>query len=229
MIISFAGLKGGCGKTTLALCTATELAKRDQKVLIIDADPQATLSEWRELAGESSPVTLLAMPRPYIHNPGQLDVLAKNFDHVVIDCPASLGDITRSALMASDVVMLPLGPSPADYWTAVEAVGFVRGTQMVNRDLKGALVITRKIPGTKQGKNARNKLSEIDFEILNQEVTMRVDYSACMEVGKGVSQYSPKSAAAVEVRNLVDEIIKRSESETFLLKSEQVVSSQISA
>ncbi|WJG71326.1 ParA family protein [Spiroplasma ixodetis] len=43
-MISFAVKKGGVGKTTLCKNIAYKLALKNKKILLIDLDPQATLS-----------------------------------------------------------------------------------------------------------------------------------------------------------------------------------------
>lgn len=45
-IVSFFNVKGGVGKTTLTILTAINLSKNNNKVLIIDADTQANLTQF---------------------------------------------------------------------------------------------------------------------------------------------------------------------------------------
>ena len=45
-IVSFFNVKGGVGKTTLTILTAIKLSKQGNKILIIDADTQANLTQF---------------------------------------------------------------------------------------------------------------------------------------------------------------------------------------
>lgn len=64
MIISFANQKGGVAKTTSSFNVAACLAKRGHKILMIDLDPQASL-------------TIYAGLEPYEHELSIVDVLKK--------------------------------------------------------------------------------------------------------------------------------------------------------
>ncbi|MBY7705227.1 ParA family protein [Vibrio harveyi] len=44
-VISFGGLKGGVGKTTLNLNVAGALAKQGKRILVMDFDPQGSITQ----------------------------------------------------------------------------------------------------------------------------------------------------------------------------------------
>ena len=52
---------------------------------------------------------MIGLPRPVLHR--EVPTLAAGYDHVIIDGPPQVADVTRSAIMASDVVMIPVQPS----------------------------------------------------------------------------------------------------------------------
>ncbi len=75
-----------------------------------------------------------------------------------------------------------------------------------NPDLNVKLLINRKIPGTRVGRQARQKLGIFDMDILDTELCQRVAYIDAMTSGVSVMQYAPGSKAASEIENLCEEV-----------------------
>jgi len=207
MIITFAGQKGGSGKSTAAMAVAAESHARGLRVLLVDADHQGSLRTWADLATEQgrNVPTVVAMGAS-MYRPEQLPRLAQGFDLVVIDCPPRHDDIQRAALMVADVVVLPCGPSPLDAWSLVEGLDLVRKAQQLRPELLAVVLLTRRIARTSLGAGAREALEGSGLPVLASELGYRVAYQEAPAAGLGVTAYEPRGQAAEEVRALVVEL-----------------------
>ena len=70
----------------------------------------------------------------------RLSAIAKNYDHVVIDGPPRVSDLARSAIIAADLVLIPVQPSPYDVWAAQEIVNLVNEASVYKENLKSVLL-----------------------------------------------------------------------------------------
>lgn len=116
MILTVTNFKGGSSKTTTAAFLAHALAEQGRRVLVIDADPQASITEWAELAEWDIPVRGMATPR--LHVPGiGVDRELANCDDIVIDTPPSEKErgIAESATRAATHVVVPCAPTSHEY------------------------------------------------------------------------------------------------------------------
>jgi chromosome partitioning protein len=206
-IVAFCGQKGGTGKTTTATCVAAEFVERGRRVLLVDADPQASARTWAEVATEAGhPAPVVVAMGAQMHKPGQLEDLVRGYDITVVDCPPSNGDVQRSALMACDLAIIPSGPSAFDAWALAESVELAMKAQALRPELVVVSLITRKGVGTAIGAGARSALAKAGIRVLRSELCARVAYQEAPAAGLGVAQYVPREPAALEIRALVDEI-----------------------
>ena len=104
MIISFLNQKGGVGKTTLSINVAGYLANQGHKVLLIDADKQASSSTWASLREEPT-FQVVNLARSNMAK--EAIAMAADYDHTIIDGPPHAEEIARSCIIASDYVVLP--------------------------------------------------------------------------------------------------------------------------
>jgi chromosome partitioning protein len=203
MIISFVNQKGGVGKTTTAINLAASLKRRNNKLLFIDADPQGSAVHWHAVENNNA-FEILHHPDPV--NRQDIEELSQNYDYVVIDAPPAIGDITKSILAVSELSIIPLSPSSLDIWSCKGTLEMIEEVQPENPDMDVKLLINRKIPGTRVGREARASLDVFDMDILDSELCQRVAYIDAMTSGVSVMQYAPKSKAADEIEQLCDEI-----------------------
>jgi len=129
MIISTVNQKGGVGKTTVAINLADVLARTDSSALLIDADPQKSVMSWNGRPGE------IAFDIQHLSGREVVRSTRKNrrhFDYIIIDSPPILNDTTSSILDETDLVVIPVGPSPLDIWSVKETIAFIQRTQISN-------------------------------------------------------------------------------------------------
>ena len=203
MIISFVNQKGGVGKTTSAINIAASLKRRNYKIGFVDADPQGSATHWHAVE-DNNAFEVLHHPEPI--SKSEIDELSQNYDYLVIDAPPAFGDITKSILAVTDLSIIPLSPSSLDIWSCRGTLEMVDEAREENPDLDVKLLINRKIPGTRVGREARDSLEVFDMDILGSELCQRVAYIDAMTSGVSVMQYAPNSKAADEVESLCDEI-----------------------
>ena len=210
MVISFLNQKGGVGKTTLAVNVAAELARKGHEVLLIDADKQGSASTWASLREESEfKVVSLArenMARDAIK-------LAAGHTYTVIDGPPHAESISRSCIVASDLVLLPIEPSGLSTWASNLTVRQIREAQEIKRNLKCGFVVSRKIGNTIIGREIRVLAAEQNIPILAAEINQRVAYAESLTMGRTIFEWAPKSFAVQEIETLTEEILAFHEQE----------------
>lgn len=206
MRIAFVNQKGGVGKSTLAINVAGCMARQGMKVLFVDADPQASSLDWAAARLEESPFAVVGMPRPVIHK--ELPQLEKGYSHVVIDCPPSVLQLTQSVVGASDVVVVPVQPSPFDVWAAEALLKVIDDASAVlNPELKTVFAINRKIVNTAIGRDIVSSLEEYGKPVLAAHVCQRITFAESVAQGKTVFELDEKSAASAEIEALTSEIL----------------------
>ena len=87
---------------------------------MLDADPQGSALDWAAARHGDPLFPVVGLPKASIHK--ELPALAGNYELVIIDGPPRVYDVARSAIMASDLVLVPVQPSPYDVWAAKEII-----------------------------------------------------------------------------------------------------------
>lgn len=202
-IVSFLNQKGGSGKTTLAIHLATVLAERG-KVLLVDADPQGSALDWKAQRAADSGFPVVGLPKPTLHL--EVAVLAESCDWVLIDGPPRASALTRSAVAASDLVLIPVQPSPFDLWAARDVLDILEECSTLRPDLQARFVVNRLFVRTRLGAEVRGTLADLPVGALRTEIRNRTDYAKAVREGRTAIETAPGSAAANDFRALADEI-----------------------
>ena len=205
MIISLVNQKGGVGKTTIAINMTSRLSQSKQKFLLIDADPQGSVLQWQSVKGNTR-FDVLHHPGATFHR--DIKELAHGYNHVVIDAPPAIGQITRSVLIVSHLAIVPICPSPLDIWSGTEIISLIQEAKQHNPKLRARLLISKKIPTTRIGREAKQALETYKIPIFRTEICQRIAYVEAMIAGLSVLEYAADSEAATEIKELCSELAK---------------------
>ena len=109
--------KGGAGKTTLSMQLAGTLAHRSHKVLVVDTDPQGTATRWSASAPQDktfpAAVNGLSAAGAMVHR--EVRKFVDDYRFIIIDCPPALESVVpESALLISDIALVPIKALPGD-------------------------------------------------------------------------------------------------------------------
>jgi chromosome partitioning protein len=209
LIISIINQKGGVGKTTLTISLAAALATRKKRVLLVDADPQGSALDWVAVRGElAAPFAAIGMAKPILHI--ELPKMKKDFDIILIDGPPRVYEVAKSAVMASDAVLIPVLPSQFDVWAAEESVKLLQECATYKKTLKAAFVINRKIANTAIGRDVAKALKQYPLPVLSAVISQRVAFAESAR-GRTVLELDPESTASREILSLTKEILKLAE------------------
>jgi len=206
MIISVQNQKGGVGKTTLSIHISHALVLKGYRVLLVDADPQGSARDWAAARSDPPPFSIVGLDRPTIHR--DLAALAKDFDQVVIDGPPRVSELARSAIIAADLVVVPIQPSPYDIWAAEEIIKLIQEASVFKEKLKAVFAINRKIVNTAIGRDVVEALEQYPIPVMKASISQRVAFAESAATGSTVLETDRTGAAAKEVLALVNELMK---------------------
>ena len=122
-VIVFASRKGGSGKSTLTAHLAAQAARPSRGCLLIDADPQGSLSLWHELRGSDRPALRRATRGV---EEAVKAARREGYEWVFVDTPPNRSSLVAEAIGLATLVVIPARPSVFDIAAVTDTIALCR-------------------------------------------------------------------------------------------------------
>ncbi|MCB2289463.1 ParA family protein [Clostridium sp. CS001] len=242
-IIAVSNQKGGVGKTTSTLNLGVALTELGMKVLMIDLDPQASLTISIGLEPENlektiynaliddvdikklilfnellyfvpSTIDLSAAEMELVSEVGRefklrdaLDPVKEDFDYILIDCPPSLGLLTINALVACDVVIVPMAPE----YLALRGFNLLEKTMAKVKKLNKKLTLMGILVTLYDNRTTHHKdvVEELrkSYPVFDSMIKKSIKFPDAVLAGQPIMTFDRKFEGSVSYQDLAKEVI----------------------
>ena len=197
-VIVFASRKGGSGKSTLAAHLAAQI-KATKPVLLVDADPQGSLTLWHKLRGTNEPQIKTA-----VNSVAGIVAAAKRegYEWVFIDTPPNLSAVVDDSIRNATMVIIPARPGVFDVNAVQETIQTCRAAR------KPYAVVLNGAPARRDDAEspivtiARESLAKFRAPVWGGQITNRADLLMALSHGEGAREYYAEGRAAAEISRL---------------------------
>jgi chromosome partitioning protein len=205
-VISLLNQKGGVGKTTISTNLGVSLQQNNLRVLLVDSDPQGSLRDWNE-ANEGKLINVVGLDRETLAK--DIEGVKNGYDIVIIDGAPQSSKLVAAAIKASDLVIIPVTPSPYDVWACSDLVEIIKARQeAVEGKPLCRFLISRTRKGTTLSTDILQALSGYEIPVLMNRTTHREIYAQTASNGFTV-HFDLKAVDAInEITNLRNEILE---------------------
>ncbi len=199
MIITVGNIKGGVGKTTIAINLTIARAAEGRDVLLVDGDEQGTAQTFTELRAAllgHAGYTAVSLQGAALRT--QVRQLAPKYDDILIDVGGRDTGSLRAALTVTDVLLIPVQPRSFDIWAIDQVALLVKEARAVN-DLRALLLINAADAQGRDNEEAAELLREVEgMELLPFAIGRRKAFPNAASQGRAVIEQNPKDFKAVQ-------------------------------
>lgn len=202
MIILIGGEKGGTGKTTILTNLAAKLMLSGKDVLMVDADRQASSSDWileREKAKHKPSIPCEQKFGKIIAQ--QLQDLATRYEYVLVDAGGQDSLEQRYTLGVCNILLIPFRPSRYDENTLKRMDRLIEQIRPLNPKLKAFAIINNAPthPFRKEIRIAKKVVSELKEITLSANIIKdRITFQNTARTGLSIYEFKDSDQKAIK-------------------------------
>jgi cellulose biosynthesis protein BcsQ len=198
-VIVFASRKGGSGKSTLTAHLCAHANRPSRRCLLIDADPQGSISLWHKLRGTAEPQL-----RSGLKNISETVEQARRdgVEWAFVDTPPNMSAAVTEAISTATLVIVPVRLAVFDLAAVKETIDFARASK------KPFALVINAVPPRRDNTESpfvtqvREVLAQLNVPVWAGQITHRTIYSLSLEYGEGAREYDGDSPAVQEISAL---------------------------
>lgn len=192
-VIVIASPKGGAGKSTTSVILSTELAFAGAQVVLLDCDPNKSVSMWSERGDLPSNIEVLS-------DIGEAEIIKAIKKHdqdggvVIVDLEGVASRLVSRAISQADLVLTPMRATTLDAQIGVRALALIEEEEeALSRTIRHAVVftMTRAIK-SKQHKGIQSSLADQGVDVIEPPLMERAAFSALFEYGGDLRSMPPQ-------------------------------------
>jgi chromosome partitioning protein len=198
-IITMASRKGGAGKSTLTAHLAALCHQAGHRTVVIDADPQGSLTLWHSLRPDRQPDLrsgARGIERALAH------AMVEGYAWAFIDTAASMWVVAQEAIRAATLVLIPARPGFFDLNAVRETVAAARERNKPYAVVLNATPVKRDDKEAPAVLQSRAFFDTLGIPVWGGQVSQRTGFVLTLAAGASIGEVAPESVAATEMTGL---------------------------
>ncbi len=196
-VVAVVGLKGGIGKSTLAVHLAGLAAQDGARVAFVDADPNGSSSRFLAEAAPALQIERMQTADDILEG---VPKLAAAHDVVVIDAPGGDDEAVRAILLVASAAVLPTGAGAFDLHALARTVRVVRQAQSIRAGAPIPVVVLNRLrTGSVIAREAAAAVAQLGVRVAPVSIPERVGLADAVGQGRFAWDHPPARDAAREL------------------------------
>lgn len=209
MITTLVTIKGGAGRSTLALNLAVAAAKAGQTTLLIDADSQRALVHAVERRGHLPSEDLQNFDFADTFDLRRVRELRLSYETIIIDTPGHDHEMLWKIVAHSDIALVPIADGYQDLEAALATADRLDIVRRANPALRAHCLLNRYDQQTPIGaaltRNQEALLQRLQATSHNR-IPNRTDLASAFMYGLGIQEFDPTSEASSDISAILQEL-----------------------